>query len=92
MAQPSKLNDKNDLMRLWVHENCRVFQDRLVNDEDRKWFTDLMKDKLASEFSMTWDDVVKDSPMIYGDFMVPSADIRVYAEITDYTKVCTPCH
>ncbi|EDO42620.1 predicted protein, partial [Nematostella vectensis] len=48
MALPEKLEQKADLLRLWYHENCRVFQDRLVNDEDRLWFNDLMKVKTSS--------------------------------------------
>ena len=88
MAQPEKLNDKSDVLRLWYHENCRVFQDRLVNDEDRKWFEELIKDKMASAFQTTMGDVVKDSTMIYGDFMAPSAENKIYAEVTDFNKVC----
>ena len=87
MAQPLKLNDKNDVLRLWYHENCRVFQDRLVNDEDRKWFVDLIRDKMASGFETSMNDVVKDSTMIYGDFMVPSAENKIYAEVPDFDKV-----
>lgn len=87
MAQPQKLEDKNDVLRLWYHENCRVFQDRLVNDEDRKWFVDLIRDKMASGFETSMDDVVKDSTMIYGDFMVPSAENKIYAEVPDFHKM-----
>ncbi|XP_048578532.1 dynein axonemal heavy chain 1-like isoform X2 [Nematostella vectensis] len=87
MALPEKLEQKVDLLRLWYHENCRVFQDRLVNDEDRLWFNDLMKEKLQSGFQLSMDEVVGESPMIYGDFMIPSAENRIYAEITDYNKM-----
>lgn len=87
MAEPQKLGDKNDVLRLWYHENCRVFQDRLVNDEDRKWFADLIRDKMASGFETSMADVVKDSTMIYGDFMVPSAENKVYGEVADFNKM-----
>ena len=89
MAQPQKLEGKEDVLRLWYHENCRVFQDRLVNDEDRKWFVDLIRDKMASGFEMAMDDVVKDSTMIYGDFMVPSAEKKIYGEVPSFDKVRT---
>lgn len=87
MAQPQKLGGKEDALRLWYHENCRVFQDRLVNDEDRKWFVDLIRDKMASGFETSMDDVVKDSTMIYGDFMVPSAENKIYGEVPSFDKV-----
>lgn len=87
MAEAQKLSDLSDVLRLWYHENCRVFQDRLVNDEDRKWFVDLIRDKMASGFEISMGDVVKDSTMIYGDFMVPSAENKVYSEVAEFNKV-----
>ena len=87
MAAPDKIAAKVDLLRLWYHENSRVFQDRLVNDEDRTWFTALIKDKMNKDFKVSFDDVVSDSPMIYGDFMVPGVENPIYAEITNYEKV-----
>ena len=87
MAPADKLTEKADVLRLWYHENCRVFQDRLVNEEDGKWFTDLMEEKMSKGFQISMEEVVKESPMIYGDFMLPNADVKVYNEITDYNKV-----
>lgn len=87
MAVPDKIANRADLLRLWYHENSRVFQDRLVNDEDRKWFTELIKDKMAKDFQISYEDVVKDSPMIYGDFMVAGVENPLYTEITNYDKV-----
>ncbi len=40
----------NDVLRLWYHESCRVFHDRLINDQDRSWFTSLLKDRMDVEF------------------------------------------
>lgn len=37
LVKPASLGDKKTLKRLWVHEVYRVFYDRLVDDDDRKW-------------------------------------------------------
>ncbi|KXJ11002.1 Dynein heavy chain 1, axonemal [Exaiptasia diaphana] len=87
MAPADKLTEKADLLRLWYHENCRVFQDRLVNEDDCKWFSELMKEKIEKGFQIKIDDVINESPMIYGDFMLPNADVKVYNEVSDYNKV-----
>ena len=43
MGDSSKIENIPQLLRLWYHENLRVFQDRLVNDEDRDWFSNLLQ-------------------------------------------------
>ncbi|XP_072845881.2 dynein axonemal heavy chain 1 isoform X3 [Pogona vitticeps] len=86
MAEPSKIEDKLQLLRLWYHESCRVFRDRLVNDEDRNWFDDLMKDMML-EWGTTFDEVVPFQPLLYGDFMVPGADVKLYEVIDDKEKL-----
>ena len=70
------------------HENCRIFQDRLVNDEDRTWFKKLLEEKLVDSFQMRFDEVVTRTPLFYGDFMIPSAEVKLYNEITNEEKVC----
>ncbi len=35
MCGPSVVTDSIELVRLWAHETLRVFQDRLVDDDDR---------------------------------------------------------
>ncbi|XP_050390512.1 dynein axonemal heavy chain 1 [Patella vulgata] len=87
MAEPSKTEALPDLLRLWYHENCRIFQDRLVNDEDRLWFEGLLKEKMKSDFDMEFEDVVKTQPVLFGDFMITSSDIRPYLEIEDHEKL-----
>ena len=75
------------LAKLWYHENCRVFQDRLINDEDRDWFKDQMKERMKEDYNLEYDKVVLVEPVIYGDFMVPNADPRLYIEIDDFPAV-----
>ncbi|XP_050552040.1 dynein axonemal heavy chain 1 isoform X3 [Spodoptera frugiperda] len=83
MMDPKSVTDVDDVIRLWYHEHQRVYQDRLVNDTDRRWFTDLMHKKLRSEFNKEPDDLLADRMMLFGDFMDLGADDRKYVEIVD---------
>jgi dynein heavy chain len=33
-------SNPDTVVRLWIHETSRVFYDRLICQEDRRWFTD----------------------------------------------------
>ena len=79
--------DLGSLLRLWYHENLRIFSDRLINDEDRTWFEELLKEKLKTNFEMEYSEVVPQEPIIYGDFMTQNIDVRPYREIVDHGKV-----
>ena len=88
MANATKIENLAGLLRLWYHENCRVFQDRLVNDEDRHWFHDLLKEKVTTVFEANADEVVPKEGVLYGDFMIANVDNKVYGPIEDPKKVC----
>ncbi len=79
------IQNKIQLLQLWYHESCRVFQDRLVNDEDRKWFDQLLHTHIQ-EFGCKIEEVVPYQPVLYGDFMFPGA-VKVYRLIEDKEKV-----
>ncbi|XP_052086994.1 dynein axonemal heavy chain 1-like isoform X4 [Mytilus californianus] len=88
MVDPTKIDGLPSLLRLWYHESCRVFQDRLVNDEDRNWFASLIKEKMKTDFKMEFEEVVTKEPVIYGDFMSTSmGDNKPYIEIEDHVKM-----
>jgi len=38
------LTDSNMTLRLWAHEISRVFGDRLINNEDRMWMLDKVRE------------------------------------------------
>ena len=78
---------KEDIYRLWIHECLRVFQDRLVNEEDRNWFTELIKMTTTRFYDMSYSDIVQNEPLIYGDYLVPNAETRVYSEVKDLNKL-----
>ena len=84
------LQDEAAVLRLWYHECCRVFQDRLVNDEDRDWFDQLLRSKIRTDFSTDPEAVLGTAAIIFGDFLDPSLDIRPYVQIPDMEKVGLP--
>jgi dynein heavy chain len=68
---------QEELVRLWIHENKRVFEDRLINAEDHAWFVTLLRGQLAKHFNMEWDNIITNERLIYGDYMFPGADPKV---------------
>ena len=60
MTLPGKaeLNSSNKVIRLWAHETCRVFGDRLINNEDRKWMLDMIKSCMQAPFSANFDSIL----------------------------------
>jgi dynein heavy chain len=44
---------KKGLVRLWCHECLRVFHDRLVNDEDRRWFLSYLSQKVEGDITLS---------------------------------------
>lgn len=53
----------NKLLRLWVHESKRVFEDRFINTEDIKVFRDYVKDALVKNFGDI-DEKAEDNPLV----------------------------
>lgn len=45
-GSPKNVVNIKELLRIWYHENMRVFHDRLTTDEDRVY----LKDMLTSYF------------------------------------------
>ena len=58
-----------------------------MNDDDRNWFDDLCKSKMKSDFDATIEEIFHMEPILYGDFLSTNVENKVYAEITDHTKV-----
>uniref|UniRef100_A0A915HKX7 Dynein heavy chain, cytoplasmic n=1 Tax=Romanomermis culicivorax TaxID=13658 RepID=A0A915HKX7_ROMCU len=74
------------LVRLWAHESLRLFQDRLITDEERKW-TDQNIDAVATKNFPNIDcNVALQRPILYScwltkDYLPVSRD-----ELRDYVK------
>ncbi|KAG7256266.1 hypothetical protein CRUP_029316 [Coryphaenoides rupestris] len=88
MAEASSVEDKVQLLRLWYHESCRVFQDRLVSPEDRDWFERLLQ-TCVEELGCGMEEVVPARPVLYGDFMIPGADNKLVLFMDALRHVCS---
>lgn len=59
MCDPSDVVNPRGLLRLWVHESCRVIGDRLVDDTDRTWFYQLLESSLSAYSVVPWSTVME---------------------------------
>ena len=46
MVRPVSFSTPEGMARLWCNEVMRVFHDRLINNEDKRWFTEMTFDLL----------------------------------------------
>ena len=74
------------LVRLWAHEALRLFQDRLVTEEERKW-TDDTTDSVALTHFPTVDPITALSrPILYSDWTSKDYLPVDREELREYTK------
>ncbi|XP_050431121.1 dynein axonemal heavy chain 1-like [Adelges cooleyi] len=91
MSNPDVIATREELIRLWYHENCRVYQDRLINDEDRNWFVKLLHNKITDKFGNDFVSLVTDQ-IIFCDFMDQSLGIKSYQRVTNFTELLNVIH
>ena len=89
--EPKVLTSASGLVKLWIHECMRVFRDRLICEEDRA-VLDQEINRLAAEEIGQEDGVkglVTTERLVYGSFMTPDIESRVYEEVTDMQAFVT---
>ncbi|XP_050078309.1 dynein axonemal heavy chain 6 [Anopheles maculipalpis] len=86
-ADSSSYINPIQLMRLFYHESLRIFYDRLINEEDKLYFKQLLQDCCEKFFETTV--VQPEETIMFGDFMVfgQAAEDRVYEEIKEMKKL-----
>ena len=95
-SSPRSIRSDVDMIKLWAHECLRVFQDRLINDQDRAKFDDLLKDVIKEKFKKEWNKIVEVEPLLFASFVpliFPDDDTTkkpysdLYCELYDRKKV-----
>ncbi|XP_055873384.1 dynein axonemal heavy chain 6-like isoform X2 [Biomphalaria glabrata] len=91
-ADPGVIRDRLQIFRLFVHETQRVFHDRLINNEDKMFFHQIMSEMASKHFGETVEaESFVTKPILFGNFMkigAPESD-KMYEEMTDMVKVNT---
>lgn len=60
-----------EVLRLWFHENLRVYHDRLTTEEDREYLRRLLCEHFETRFQRSKSEVLPDDyRVVFGDFMV----------------------
>ena len=99
-ADPRGIRNDTEIIKLWAHECIRAFHDRLISDEDRESFMDLLKEVLAEKFRREWDKLVTITPLLFSSFVptiYPDDDNtkkplkNLYCELTDRDRLLKEC-
>jgi len=85
-AHPPATQDLLSILRLWWHENTRVFADRLTTPADRQMLADLLKSQVEETFEVKSQDVFNAERIIFGDYMAGESD-RPYTQITNMKQL-----
>jgi dynein heavy chain len=88
MTKTTSVGTSDIFMKLWLHECQRVFADRLINEEDREFFKDIVFDLMKSKFKVSGDKKKEDyfggkSSIIFTMLLRLDAEDKLYEEITD---------
>ncbi|OQR86425.1 dynein heavy chain [Achlya hypogyna] len=74
------------LVQLWLHEEARVFRDRLIDAADRTWFNTACAALLETHLKLFWEPASFEG-LLYGDFA--SREHKVYQAMDDMGKLNT---
>lgn len=60
---------EEDMVKLWAHECSRVFQDRLINENDQQVFSGILRHVIKTSYKNDWNKLVKSEPLLFADFI-----------------------
>mmetsp|Transcript_11421 Transcript_11421/g.9818 ORF Transcript_11421/g.9818 Transcript_11421/m.9818 type:complete len:106 (-) Transcript_11421:3705-4022(-) len=76
------------LLKLLLHESLCVYGDKLVNNEDKKVFLDILIEKVELEYNIKLEEITEDLDNLYfGNFMEMHSVLKSYEEIEELPKL-----
>lgn len=88
MTKPVCVPSAETFAKLWMHESLRVFHDRLINNEDKLWFTKMLAELSNVYFRVRFehDDLFVNGHLLFGDLLKLDSS-KNYEEIKDINKL-----
>jgi len=82
MIKPVSCAAPETMARLWIHECQRCFADRLINDDDRLWFSKKVTALVNKQLALPWthEELFERDPIQFADWY--RAGERLYEENT----------
>eukprot|EP01064_Diplonema_japonicum_P028148 TRINITY_DN4256_c2_g1_i2.p1 TRINITY_DN4256_c2_g1~~TRINITY_DN4256_c2_g1_i2.p1 ORF type:complete len:4454 (+),score=1223.71 TRINITY_DN4256_c2_g1_i2:62-13363(+) len=82
------LEDFDAVLKLWMHETMRVYQDRLTTASDVVKFNETLNSTLGKHFRRSYESLVgHDMPLIFDDITADNSAEPLYREISDMDVV-----
>ena len=70
------------ILRMWIHENKRVFGDRLIDNIDRDWLEGILLEECKKTFGLEKNEIFNSTRLIFGDYMQGiDVETRIYAQV-----------
>jgi dynein heavy chain len=67
---------------MWIHENKRVFGDRLIDNIDRNWLDGILVQESCTTLGLQKEEIFNSNRIIFGDYMQGiDVETRIYAPV-----------
>lgn len=86
MCRPLENLPVEGLVRLWAHEALRLFQDRLVEDSERRWTNENIDIVALKHFPGVDKDAALSRPILYSNWLSKDYVPVDREELRDYVK------
>ncbi|KAF3425858.1 hypothetical protein E2986_01736 [Frieseomelitta varia] len=89
MIREESVVSKSDFTKLWTHEILRVFGDRLVDENDRRWLFSRIKETVGGNMRETFDTVFGHLPKFDDQLTMESLRDLIFGTFMDVDTI--PC-